>query len=139
MIKTRLYVLPALVVVLGCSSDPEAPDLVGGGAAATVEMTSQLTFAPSSVTIQVGETVRWRNVSSVGHTVTADASEAQDPSNVELPDGAEPFNSGFVGADGTFSRAFTVPGTYRYFCIPHEGAAMLGTIVVQGAAALSSP
>ena len=31
----------------------------------------------------------------------------------------------------TFKQTFNVPGTYKYFCIPHEAACMVGTIVVE--------
>lgn len=31
----------------------------------------------------------------------------------------------------TFEHTFAVPGTYRYFCIPHEGAKMQGTVIVR--------
>jgi plastocyanin len=29
-------------------------------------------------------------------------------------------------------HTFDVPGTYQYFCIPHEMAGMTGTVVVTG-------
>ena len=32
---------------------------------------------------------------------------------------------------GTFDYTFTVPGTYRYFYVPHEALGMIGTIVVK--------
>jgi plastocyanin len=35
----------------------------------------------------------------------------------------------FRGHD-VFSTAFSVPGTYKYFCTHHEGDGMLGTVVV---------
>lgn len=31
----------------------------------------------------------------------------------------------------SFSKTFDVPGTYRYFCIPHEMQGMLGTAIVE--------
>ncbi|MFQ5934045.1 MAG: plastocyanin/azurin family copper-binding protein [Dehalococcoidia bacterium] len=45
----------------------------------------------------------------------------------------EPFDSGNIDLEGTFRHAFEAPGTYRYFCIPHEGAAMAGEVVVKPA------
>ncbi|WP_162622742.1 plastocyanin/azurin family copper-binding protein [Salinisphaera orenii] len=33
------------------------------------------------------------------------------------------------GAD--YAHRFTEPGTYRYFCIPHEAAGTVGTVVVK--------
>jgi plastocyanin len=99
--------------------------------AAVVEMTDLLTFEPATVTIAAGETVEWRNVSNVRHTATADPAEANDPEHVHLPDGAEPFNSGFVEPGGSWRHTFEVPGAYDYFCIPHEATGMLGTVIVE--------
>ncbi len=100
-------------------------------APAVVEMTGELNFQPSSLTIQVGDTVEWRNVSELPHTVTADPQKAADPSHVALPEGAEAFDSGFIQAGDSYSRTFDVPGEYRYFCIPHEGAGMVATLTVE--------
>lgn len=99
--------------------------------AATVEMTDGLRFAPQTVRIQAGETVTWRNTSELVHTVTADEELASDPSNVRLPAGAEPFDSGDISPGESFSRTFDVPGTYEYFCIPHEMQGMVGTVIVE--------
>jgi plastocyanin len=65
------------------------------------------------------------------HTVTADATLPRDPSLVELPDGAEPFNSGNIAENGEWSKTFDVPGRYRYLCLPHELVGMTGEIVVE--------
>jgi plastocyanin len=96
-----------------------------------VEVTAnnQNRFEQPTVTIRAGESVRWRNTGGVFHTVTFDPSRADDPTNVELPNGVQPFNSG-LGAGMSFSRRFTVPGTYRYICEPHEAVGMVGTVVV---------
>jgi len=48
-----------------------------------------------------------------------------------LPKGATAFDSGFIPPGGDYSYTFTVPGTYRYFCLPHEKAGMFGMIVVK--------
>lgn len=98
--------------------------------AATVEMTEENTFEPRDVVIEAGQAVEWTNPSSVVHTVTADPDKADDPDNVSLPEGAEPFDSGDVESGGTYSRTFDVPGTYRYVCLPHEFIGMIGTVEV---------
>ena len=41
------------------------------------------------------------------------------------------FDSGFIPPGGDYSYTFTVPGRYRYFCLPHEKAGMVGVIVVK--------
>lgn len=87
-------------------------------------------FRPASVMVRSGETVEWRNTSVIGHTVTADAERVDDPTSVEVPDDAERFHSGDIPAGEIYRRTFTEPGTYRYVCLPHEHAGMIGTIVV---------
>ena len=98
--------------------------------AAVVEMTSALTFQPSTVEIAAGETVEWRNASNIVHTVTANPASASDSSFVSLPPGVQPFDSGPIAAGGTFSRTFDVAGRYDYFCIPHQTMGMRGTVIV---------
>lgn len=98
-------------------------------------------FLPELVEISVGETVVWRNTSSHAHTVTAYESG--------IPEDAAYFASGEFEGEGaardgwmgategalyqgdTYERAFEVPGEYRYFCVPHEQANMVGTVVVE--------
>jgi len=104
-------------------------------AAAVVRMTDQYTFDPAKVTVHVGDTVEWKNASQAAHTVTCDPSKAGAAENVSLPKGAKPFNSGNIGPGKTFSHTFTVPGLYKYVCIPHEMMAMTGQVDVQEAAA----
>jgi plastocyanin len=105
----------------------------GGGPAATVGMTNTLEFDPDTVRVQVGETVRWTNSSIIVHTVTADPDEATKDESVRLPEAAAPFDSGDMDPKATFQHTFEVPGTYRYFCIPHEGTKMYGTVIVEPA------
>lgn len=123
----HLALTTGLVTALALNALP----VMAQEAAAVVEMTGALNFQPSSLTIQAGDTVEWRNVSDIPHTVTADPEEAADPSHVALAEGAEPFDSGFIQAGDTFSHTFDVPGEYRYFCIPHEGAGMVATLTVE--------
>lgn len=99
--------------------------------AATVEITNMLKFEPYEVTIKAGQTVLWKNVSFVTHTVTADYDLAADKSHVMLPDGAQPFNSDLIDPEKTWTKTFSVPGRYRYYCIPHEATGMVGEVVVE--------
>lgn len=80
-------------------------------------------FEPSLVTITAGQTVTWVwPEGSLGHNVAPD-------------DGNTPSVSGPI-TDGpeTHSFTFTVPGSYRYFCIAHggpSGVGMSGRVIVQ--------
>jgi plastocyanin len=94
---------------------------------------SRVYFEPAGLRIAPGDTVRWIQVRGY-HTVTA-----YHPSNgnheLRIPEGAAPWDSGvllgqFPAKGSTFEHTFTTPGTYDYFCGPHEAAGMAGRIVV---------
>ncbi|MDS0280889.1 cupredoxin domain-containing protein [Haloarcula onubensis] len=124
----------------GCGGSSSADTPAGSGTEndTLVEMTDDLAFEPSELTVSVGDTVTWENTGSVPHSVTA----YED----ELPDGATYFASGgfdsesaardnyptegAVGADETYEHTFETAGEFPYFCIPHESG-MKGTIVVE--------
>ena len=110
-----------------------------GAVAAEVGMTNRLTYTPDTVRIAAGETVLWRNSSDVIHTVTADPEKAVDRSHVSLPEGARTFDSGDMPPGATFEHTFTVPGTYQYFCTPHELAGMVGWVIVSDPNAEGEP
>lgn len=110
---------------------PRTRDADARGDTTVVGMTNDLSFTPEKVTIRAGGTVVWRNSSVLVHTVTAVEDSAASADHVQLPDGAEPFGSGRLAPDESYRRTFTVPGTYRYFCIPHEAAGMTGVVVVR--------
>jgi plastocyanin len=104
---------------------------VAGGMPSGVTMTDGLQFEPARLTVPVGTTLAWRNLSAVSHTVTADLTQAITASNVQLPAGAEPFESATLSVGQTFAHQFTVPGEYRYVCHIHEGSGMVGIITVE--------
>lgn len=130
--RLRPLVAASLVLLL-VGAGGQWPVLAQSNAepAAVVDMTNQLTFAPDTVRVEPGQTVRWENGSVIVHTVTADPAEASMEESVALPEGADPFDSGTLDQDESFEHTFEVPGTYRYFCIPHEGTKMYGTVIVE--------
>lgn len=97
---------------------------------ALVQMTDALRFDPPEIVLKVGGKVTWTNPSTVVHSATGDPTKVADASHVELPAGASPWDSGLLQGSGAFTQVFTVPGTYRYACIPHETVNMFGTITV---------
>jgi plastocyanin len=145
MRRLALLVAAAAAALTGCGGGDDEPDggsaergpattetaPAQGGDGANVDMNDQLAFDPKEIEVSVGETVTWKNVGKVAHTVTADKSKASDPSLVSVPAGTKEWDSGFVNEGQSFSRRFDKPGAYRYICIPHEGARMVGTVVVK--------
>jgi plastocyanin len=119
----------------------------GGGATWTVEMTDENVYEPAERQVRPGDTVVWENVGSSGHTVTAYGDQ--------IPDGANYWASGGFGSEeearngypdqgvidggGTFEHTFQTEGTHGYFCIPHEGTGMKGTIEVTTDAPTPTP
>jgi plastocyanin len=88
-------------------------------------------YVPQRVTVLSGSAVEWRNTTKTLHDVTTEAEEAVEASDISLPPGERAFDSGFMSPGATFSYTFTVSGTYRYMCIPHEKDGMVGEIVVK--------
>jgi plastocyanin len=105
---------------------------------AIVRMTDDLTFEPARVIVHAGDTVEWKNTSSMPHTVTADARRAAEGKEVVLPPGAAPFDSKTMSPGGSYRHTFTVPGTYKYICVPHASFGMSGEVIVQHPPAASS-
>jgi plastocyanin len=100
----------------------------------TVAMTDDMRFDPDPVTVRSGTTIRFENTSArLVHTATCDPALAGDPANVALPGGADAWSSGNVAPEASWAVTLDVPGEYRYVCLPHELAGMIGTIVVEAA------
>ncbi len=113
------------------AASPGASPTGAAGMSATVEMTADMRYVPEHVTIKKGGTITWNDTSGIIHTVTDDPTMAADPANAKLPAGAQPWDSGNIDPNGSFSHTFDVEGDYTYFCIPHESAGMVGTITVE--------
>src|SRR5829696_7834859 len=93
-----------------------APAAWAQGQDVTVRMEDNF-FAPADITVEPGTTVTWVQSGNNGHTTTS-------------YDGL--WDSGMIegGSGGTFSFTFEEPGTYDYFCIPHESLGMIGSVTV---------
>ena len=102
-----------------------APSAWAQGQEVTVRMEDNF-FDQANITVEPGTTVTWVQSGDNPHTTTS-------------YDGL--WDSGMIegGTDGTFSFTFEEPGTYDYFCIPHEDLGMVGTVTVSGGTATASP
>jgi plastocyanin len=110
----------------------------GGGATHTVDMTDGLVFDPKDITIEVGDTVVWENVGSVGHSVTAYEDKIPDGADYwasggfdseDAARGAYPEQGNIPGGE-SYQYTFETLGTHEYMCIPHEGVGMVGSVEV---------
>jgi plastocyanin len=104
----------------------------------TVTMPDNLTFEPKTATVETGETVTWTNESEIKHTVTAYEDEIPDEAAYFASGGFESeraarnrVTEGLIAPGENYEHTFEEPGTYGYFCIPHEGSGMVGTVRVK--------
>ena len=110
-----------------------------GGADGDVGMTA-VAFEPATITVGAGEEVVWYNNSARAHSITAYEGG--------IPEDADYFATGDYDSEAAareawdgmhgaitngqrYAHTFEVPGTYNYFCIPHERGGMVGQVVVE--------
>src|SRR3712207_3243160 len=95
-----------------------APAAWAQGQEVTVRMEDNF-FDPANITVEPGTTVTWVQSGNNPHTTTS-------------YDGL--WDSGMIegGSGRAFSFTFEEPGTYDYFCIPHEDLGMVGSVTVGG-------
>ena len=120
----------AFLAVLGACSSPSADPFV--------TMTSDHLFAPNEVLVEPGTRIVFTNEDDEPHSVTA----YQDA----IPDDATYFSSGDLTSEAdarekvgdalvvpgeSYEVSLDKPGSYEYFCIPHEDHGMKGRIVVE--------
>jgi plastocyanin len=128
-VRKLLLVLCVVGLALaGCGGDDESankkpapqPSSSGGGGGNPSVVMKNIQFAPASVTVKKGGTVKWTNDDSVGHDVTKKGGPGPK------------FSSGSAGgmqSGDTFQQKFTTAGTIQYVCTVHPN--MKGTITVK--------
>jgi LPXTG-motif cell wall-anchored protein len=89
---------------------------VATAAASTTVTIEDFAFSPKSITVDVGDTVTWRNNDDVAHSATAENGS---------------FDTGTFGNGASRSETFDTAGTFQYICTPHPF--MKGTIKVNAA------
>ena len=85
----------------------------------TVDVSS-FSFSPKNLTIQAGDIVRWQRVSGT-HTTTSGESCVAD----------QLWDAPIDAAHTSFQGQFNSVGNFPYFCRPHCGSGMTGTINVE--------
>ncbi len=82
---------------------------------------SDFSFAPSSLTIQLGDTIRWDWLNGM-HTTTS----------TTIPTGAASWDSPLNSTSTSFTYVPTVQGQYNYVCTPHSTMGMTASFFVAG-------
>ncbi len=130
MEQQRLWAMdqPSIVTVTPPKVE-DVPAMTSGPKTETVSMPSGTSvpgceetntcFIPSSVTINVGDTVSWSNDDTAAHTVTSGQP-------AKGPDGN--FDSSLLMVGKTFDVTFDNSGSYDYFCMVHPW--MVGEVQV---------
>ena len=127
----------------GSSSDLQGgPSVVEGvpeDADHVVDMTA-VAYEPAELTVSKGDTVAWTWAAGEAHSVTA--------YEETIPEGADYWASGgfdsqsaaetgwengkgAVQSGQSYVHTFETAGTHEYYCIPHEAAGMVGTVIVE--------
>ena len=96
---------------------------VGSTQAATVEVklgtdAGMLAFEPSTVNISAGDTVKFVNNKLAPHNAVFDGHEELSHTDLAFAPGE------------SWEKTFSAAGTYDFYCEPHRGAGMVGSVVV---------
>lgn len=90
-------------------------------------LTSGNTFVPANITIEIGDTVEWKNM---GGTHNVNATQTTFPANPESFGNA-------LGTGWTFSHVFNTLGNYDYRCDLHFSMGMVGTVIVNNTTSIN--
>lgn len=128
--KYLLCLITGLILFLETGPVQAADHVVKMGSDA-----GRLVFDPASLTIAPGDTVHWINNNVPPHNVVFDATKmyqglADQFSHRQL----------MVQIGQEVQTTFPddlAPGNYPYYCVPHRGAGMVGTIIVEAPPNLS--
>lgn len=82
-------------------------------------------FNPRNLMVSVGDTVTWFWHDGV-HTTTSEL----------IPAGAASWDSPISSTSPSFSYVVSHPGTYTYFCQPHQSMGMTGSFTASGTTAV---
>ncbi len=121
--KRIALIVPALLLIIAPVFLSAAP----ASADASVKMgadNGMLAFEPSKVEISAGESVTWVNNKLAPHNVVFEKAPAGADADA-LSHKQLSFSPG-----ESFSQTFDTPGEYTFYCEPHRGAGMVGTVVV---------
>jgi plastocyanin len=95
-------------------------------------------FEPATVTIHPGDRVRFEVGSGAPHNVSFDPetlpADVQRALRADMPEQIQPLSGRLLlnaGESYTVTFAGVKPGRYEFYCMPHVGLRMRGTLVVR--------
>lgn len=112
MVRKRRLTLAATTAALAMAVG--AGSVLAADGAVTI---AGFAFDPTTITVQVGDSVTWTNQDSTAHTATANGA----------------FDTGNIANGASKSITFATAGTFAYHCTIHP--TMTGTVVVQAGTA----
>ena len=129
----RVLCFVAILLLAGCASDSDDPDPEPtptsdptpdddqGPAPKTWDLEiSDNEYPDGSITIQVGDTVRWTNTGGNPHTVTADGGSFDSGSDQD----------DWLRNGDTFVHTFTEAGEFPYHCVVHPSMRATVTVTI---------
>lgn len=118
----KIYKLVLFSLLINCS-------LSAFSATHFVELNDNpFSFNPSSMTIDVGDTVIFSLLSG-SHTTTS----------TSVPAGAASWNIPINNTNPTFTYIVNVAGQYNYQCNPHAGMGMIGSFIAVNTSNINTP
>ena len=109
----RIRLVAIILVLSFFSGITDSCKKISDGPVTNEVIIEGMAFSPATITVTHGTTITWKNNDSADHTVS---------SNIGL------FDSGTINPAGTYSRVFTMTGTFPYRCTIHPS--MTGTVIV---------
>ena len=121
LVVLTIVFVTAMLLLVSCSSGPQTPagevmqtPAPNGPQTHAIEIRA-LKFQPGVLTVNVGDTLEWKNDDIVPHTATSTESKG--------------FDSGSIAVGGSWKYVASKKGTYFYNCTLHPN--MRAKLVVQ--------
>lgn len=135
--RTRRDLLKTIGATATAASLGTLAGCAASGSSPTVSM-RDMAFQPRRLTVAPGTTVEWTNDSDVPHTVTAFEDRIPDAADYFASGGFETeraarndISGGLLEPGDSYRETFDTPGSYEYYCIPHESGGMAAELVVE--------